>query len=219
MAEVGLSRCWSGLVCPLASSSEASGTGAAPTWPQCSCRGWRGCLCCSACAHIQRSAELMTRLLQSSLTPAPSYTQNGILHMLDRNKRIKPRPERFQNCKDLFDLILTCEERVYDQVVEGEPTDPMPPHVPRPVVLSVPLVPTHTPPLSQPSAPGSIGGALTQGLWPIMFRLRPPVLPVASCGLEGLWCVQSMREQRAGTWALRVTMLLLDALPQDRLHV
>ncbi|XP_011842646.1 PREDICTED: RNA polymerase II subunit A C-terminal domain phosphatase SSU72 [Mandrillus leucophaeus] len=48
------------------------------------------------------------------------YTQNGILHMLDRNKRIKPRPERFQNCKDLFDLILTCEERVYDQVVEGE---------------------------------------------------------------------------------------------------
>lgn len=42
--------------------------------------------------------------------------------MLDRNKRIKPRPERFQNCKDLFDLILTCEERVYDQVVEGECT-------------------------------------------------------------------------------------------------
>ena len=46
------------------------------------------------------------------------YTQNGILHMLDRNKRIKPRPERFQNCKDVFDLILTCEERVYDQAVE-----------------------------------------------------------------------------------------------------
>lgn len=40
--------------------------------------------------------------------------------MLDRNKRIKPRPERFQNCKDIFDLILTCEERVYDQVVEGK---------------------------------------------------------------------------------------------------
>uniref|UniRef100_A0A8C5WDE1 RNA polymerase II subunit A C-terminal domain phosphatase SSU72 n=1 Tax=Leptobrachium leishanense TaxID=445787 RepID=A0A8C5WDE1_9ANUR len=47
------------------------------------------------------------------------YTQNGILHMLDRNKRIKPRPERFQNCKDFFDLVITCEERVYDQVVEG----------------------------------------------------------------------------------------------------
>ncbi|XP_058530274.1 RNA polymerase II subunit A C-terminal domain phosphatase SSU72 isoform X1 [Ochotona princeps] len=46
------------------------------------------------------------------------YTQNGILHMLDRNKRVKPRPERFQSCKDPFDLILTCEERVYDQVVE-----------------------------------------------------------------------------------------------------
>ncbi|XP_059230193.1 RNA polymerase II subunit A C-terminal domain phosphatase SSU72-like [Mustela nigripes] len=46
------------------------------------------------------------------------YTQNGILHMLDRNKRIEPQPERFQNCRDLFDLILTCEERAYDQVLE-----------------------------------------------------------------------------------------------------
>lgn len=40
--------------------------------------------------------------------------------MLDRNKRIKSKPERFQNCKDRFDLVVTCEERVYDQVVEGE---------------------------------------------------------------------------------------------------
>ncbi|XP_057575026.1 RNA polymerase II subunit A C-terminal domain phosphatase SSU72-like [Hippopotamus amphibius kiboko] len=46
------------------------------------------------------------------------YTQNGILHMLDRNKRIKPHPERFQDCKDVFDLIITCEERVYDHVME-----------------------------------------------------------------------------------------------------
>ncbi|XP_062040223.1 RNA polymerase II subunit A C-terminal domain phosphatase SSU72-like [Lepus europaeus] len=46
------------------------------------------------------------------------YTQNGILHMLDRNRRIKPHPERFQSCKDTFDLIVTCEERVYDQVVD-----------------------------------------------------------------------------------------------------
>uniref|UniRef100_A0AAY5EJP3 RNA polymerase II subunit A C-terminal domain phosphatase SSU72 n=1 Tax=Electrophorus electricus TaxID=8005 RepID=A0AAY5EJP3_ELEEL len=46
------------------------------------------------------------------------YTQNGILHMLERNKRIKTRPERFQSCKDQFDLVITCEERVYDQVLE-----------------------------------------------------------------------------------------------------
>ncbi|KAK2180474.1 hypothetical protein NP493_441g01027 [Ridgeia piscesae] len=46
------------------------------------------------------------------------YTQNGILHMIDRNRRIKSRPERFQSCKDRFDLIVTCEERVYDQVLE-----------------------------------------------------------------------------------------------------
>nr|XP_045056384.1 RNA polymerase II subunit A C-terminal domain phosphatase SSU72-like [Desmodus rotundus] len=46
------------------------------------------------------------------------YTKNGILHMLKRNKAIKPRPERFQNCRDVFDLILTCEEQVYNQVVK-----------------------------------------------------------------------------------------------------
>jgi RNA polymerase II subunit A C-terminal domain phosphatase SSU72 len=39
--------------------------------------------------------------------------------MLDRNKRIKPRPERFQTSNDKFDILITCEERVYDQVIEG----------------------------------------------------------------------------------------------------
>ena len=42
-----------------------------------------------------------------------------MLHMLDRNRRIKEHPERFQECKIVFDLVITCEERIYDQVVEG----------------------------------------------------------------------------------------------------
>lgn len=46
------------------------------------------------------------------------YTQNGLLHMLDRNRRIKPHPERFQDSPERFDVIITCEERVYDQVVD-----------------------------------------------------------------------------------------------------
>uniref|UniRef100_A0A8C6E9C5 RNA polymerase II subunit A C-terminal domain phosphatase SSU72 n=1 Tax=Moschus moschiferus TaxID=68415 RepID=A0A8C6E9C5_MOSMO len=46
------------------------------------------------------------------------YTSNGILHILGRNERIKPRPERFQECRDRFDVIFTCEESVYDRVVE-----------------------------------------------------------------------------------------------------
>ncbi|XP_070508403.1 RNA polymerase II subunit A C-terminal domain phosphatase SSU72 [Chironomus tepperi] len=46
------------------------------------------------------------------------YTQNGLLHMLDRNRRLKLAPERFQNCQERFEVIITCEERVYDQVVE-----------------------------------------------------------------------------------------------------
>ncbi|XP_057551085.1 RNA polymerase II subunit A C-terminal domain phosphatase SSU72 like protein 3-like [Hippopotamus amphibius kiboko] len=46
------------------------------------------------------------------------YTSNGILHILGRNERIKPRPERFQECRDPFEVIFTCQESVYDRVVE-----------------------------------------------------------------------------------------------------
>lgn len=53
--------------------------------------------------------------------------------MLDRNRRIKARPERFHQCHDKFDVIFTCEERVYDQVIEElnnrTPTDNTPVHV------------------------------------------------------------------------------------------
>jgi len=47
------------------------------------------------------------------------YTQNGVLHMLDRNRRIKEKPERFQDSRDKFDVIFTVEERIFDQVIEG----------------------------------------------------------------------------------------------------
>eukprot|EP00039_Didymoeca_costata_P010201 m.136710 g.136710 ORF g.136710 m.136710 type:complete len:236 (-) comp14735_c0_seq4:1524-2231(-) len=47
------------------------------------------------------------------------YTQNGMLSMLDRNRNIKKHPERFQSSKEEFDVIITCENRVYDQVLEG----------------------------------------------------------------------------------------------------
>ncbi|XP_018568905.1 RNA polymerase II subunit A C-terminal domain phosphatase SSU72 [Anoplophora glabripennis] len=46
------------------------------------------------------------------------YTQNGLLHTLDRNRRIKSHPEKFQECDEKFDILITCEERVYDQVLE-----------------------------------------------------------------------------------------------------
>lgn len=39
--------------------------------------------------------------------------------MLDRNRRIKKCPEKFQHCTEQFDLIITAEERVYDQVSFG----------------------------------------------------------------------------------------------------
>lgn len=55
------------------------------------------------------------------------YTQNGLLHTLDRNRRIKTHPEKFQEANEKFDILITCEERVYDQVLEymesKSPTD------------------------------------------------------------------------------------------------
>lgn len=53
--------------------------------------------------------------------------------MLDRNRRIKKFPEKFQTCTDRFDIIITAEERVYDQVIEfmesKEPVHNQPVHV------------------------------------------------------------------------------------------
>lgn len=61
------------------------------------------------------------------------YTQNGILHMIDRNRRIKPKPERFQSSYEKFDLVFTAEERVFDQCVEElssrEPVENQPVHI------------------------------------------------------------------------------------------
>jgi RNA polymerase II subunit A C-terminal domain phosphatase SSU72 len=73
-------------------------------------------------------------IYQDLLTKDKSlYTQNGLLHMLDRNRRLKPKPEKFQLNRERFDLIISCEERVYDQVVEyldsKTPEDNIPVHV------------------------------------------------------------------------------------------
>ena len=45
------------------------------------------------------------------------YTENGMLHLVDRNRRIKKQPQKFQESTEKYDVILTCEEKVYDAVV------------------------------------------------------------------------------------------------------
>lgn len=48
------------------------------------------------------------------------YWNNGLLSMVERNRTIKERPEKFQErSTDVhFDVIICCEERVYDAVIE-----------------------------------------------------------------------------------------------------
>lgn len=48
------------------------------------------------------------------------YEANGLISMLDRNRQVKRAPEKWHanQAAGKFDLVITCEERCFDSVVE-----------------------------------------------------------------------------------------------------
>jgi RNA polymerase II subunit A C-terminal domain phosphatase SSU72 len=46
------------------------------------------------------------------------YTRNGLLALLERNMAVKRAPEKFQESREQFDVVVCFEERVMEQVVE-----------------------------------------------------------------------------------------------------
>ncbi|EGW34342.1 end formation complex subunit [Spathaspora passalidarum NRRL Y-27907] len=48
------------------------------------------------------------------------YESTGLIHMLDRNRQVKTAPEKWHSNSyaGKFDLVITCEERCFDSVLD-----------------------------------------------------------------------------------------------------
>eukprot|EP00200_Dunaliella_tertiolecta_P002138 CAMPEP_0202346016 /NCGR_PEP_ID=MMETSP1126-20121109/4991_1 /ASSEMBLY_ACC=CAM_ASM_000457 /TAXON_ID=3047 /ORGANISM="Dunaliella tertiolecta, Strain CCMP1320" /LENGTH=182 /DNA_ID=CAMNT_0048937371 /DNA_START=293 /DNA_END=838 /DNA_ORIENTATION=+ len=53
------------------------------------------------------------------------YARNGLLRMLERNLKVKTAPQRWQECREPYDVVVTFEERVMEQVLDDLHSRPL----------------------------------------------------------------------------------------------
>jgi hypothetical protein len=51
------------------------------------------------------------------------YSKNGMLQMLDRDRKVKFFPQRWQDESKRFDVVVCFEQRVYELVLDGETSE------------------------------------------------------------------------------------------------
>lgn len=59
--------------------------------------------------------EMFKKLYEENVV---NYTKNGMLHMLDRDRKLKFAPQKWQLETKRFDVVVCFEQRVYETVVE-----------------------------------------------------------------------------------------------------
>ncbi|CAF0941482.1 unnamed protein product [Adineta ricciae] len=69
-------------------------------------------------SNQNRSMEAHNLMNKRGLIKNQTFTRLIRPTISYRNRRIKEKPERFQDCRERFDVIFTVEERIFDQVME-----------------------------------------------------------------------------------------------------